>query len=84
MSSMARKTCGQCRNCRHWEKLEVPISQMPNRADHGECKMTTCGETPEIEATIAVAVDYEAYGARLVTAPHFGCVQFEKKERPAQ
>lgn len=37
-----------------------------------------------IAGTLAWAGDGEGYGAELTTAPTFGCVQFRRKEIPAE
>jgi len=78
---------GRCKDCKHWNAagLEWPWAlgftpqgwRLCDRTDNG-CR------TPAASArqSLALAQDAEMYHAWLMTAPDFGCVQFEELTRP--
>jgi hypothetical protein len=68
---------GTCKDCRHWRDPQ-------ERGELGEvwgfCGKADSKDARPVDAsTRAYALDGEAYDARLVTAPDFGCSQFEIK-----
>ena len=63
---------GLCRDCRHWT-ARVFVSY-PTKIRY--CALTESHDGLSVTPTKALACDYEQYGARLVTEPDFGCVQF--------
>jgi hypothetical protein len=65
---------GRCRDCKWWGS--------ERRSDWGQCSAAAMdggkpAHHPETRMLAQDAYDYEAW---LVTAPDFGCVQFEAKE----
>ncbi len=69
---MSDLKCGLCRDCRHWS---VEDAQWCVGIDNGlgHC-MKVREEYPQTKAIVVAQEE-----AELVTAPDFGCVQFEAK-----
>lgn len=69
---------GLCKDCEHWQPLN-PEEESTERRDFGEswgrCKLTGRYDYRPGD-TLALSSDY----GTLVTAPDFGCVQFEAKD----
>lgn len=76
-----------CKNCKHWT-IDPPSSgtyldgsPMNQEPGWGCCEIGSSGNgEADTKETKAYALDYEQYGAKLRTAPDFGCVQFEPKD----
>ena len=70
---------GHCKDCEHWKMEQSPGDE----SDHF-CALTVSedGASKSPRVTLAIARDAEAYWARLITEPNFGCVQFEPKVVP--
>ena len=67
---------GLCKDCKHWQPLPWLVQERRERP--GVCRLirdTTGGST---RAGIALT---ENASASLTTAPDFGCVEFEARER---
>lgn len=63
----------RCENCVWWKSFPRP--------EWGECtKAATNGSNLVHPDSLAEAVDFEGYQARLYTSIRFGCVQWEKKD----
>lgn len=86
---MRRKVAGPpcCADCRHWDRSWPPESYVGvDRRAWGRCRGV--GALPVEAATFDIEghePDDEGRGGDtgdLVTAPTFGCVAFERKERP--
>jgi hypothetical protein len=72
-----------CKNCKHWEDRKGFDENIPEKySEYKSCAIADgkAGEGPIIDGAKAFAVDAEYYYAVLVTAPEFGCNQFEVKE----
>ena len=82
---------GICKNCKHWESS--PETNLPKNLDLGKCRRVKmfwdCTEwgdecddfqrlvKPCCAGEKAFVQDGSDYKAELITAPDFGCVQFE-------
>lgn len=67
----------RCKTCRWWE----PSDHKATPQGYRECRLTlTSNNRHEYPQTLAFSLDDEYYAALLVTAPDFGCVQWEQKE----
>lgn len=87
---------GLCRDCKHWMKPPRICGTPPTRPDMGDCRLGFArlyapdAPWPSVgahglhtEDTLAFAETYNNehdWMAHLVTAPNFGCVQFEAGE----
>ena len=71
-----------CRDCRHWDRTYK--AESPEHSEWGDCLLARedAGESA-VPETLAVAWDAERNHAGLLTAPTFGCVQFEPKREGA-
>jgi hypothetical protein len=85
---------GHCKNCKWWAELQKVIK--PDWDDHlfwqwreevhtarrnwGYCRLAASTNFKANVTTLAYAEDAEGYRASFVTAPDFGCIQFEAKE----
>ena len=79
--------------CRHWhhdrwtpELIELWVEEPSPRFDGwSQCLLAAAGQSQDSyekdvhPTTRAVALDREHYQADLLTAPDFGCTQWEKK-----
>jgi hypothetical protein len=65
---------GNCKDCKHWEASEF-VYVMERDLGVGHCLMAEKG----FPKTKAMAM-YQHDEPCLVTAPDFGCIQFEAKE----
>ena len=63
---------GLCRDCYHWRTRTFLSYTTPVHY----CALTESHDGLCITPTKALACDFEQYGARLITEPDFGCVQF--------
>lgn len=74
---------GHCKDCVWWEidqEAEVLWADILPKGWH-YCRMTiSASDEPEQPTTLAFALDHESYKAELLTAPAFGCIQFEQRE----
>lgn len=62
---------GHCQGCKWWGTHDEP----------GLCRLTERVDGGDVYAdSLAVAHDGEMYWAGLLTAPKFGCVQWEAKD----
>ena len=67
---------GLCRDCRHWAARA--FLSYPTKVRY--CALTESHDGLSITPTKALACDFEQYGARLITEPDFGCVQFASSQ----
>jgi hypothetical protein len=68
---------GRCATCRHWDYKPNPWT--PFKYVMAACQMTRHNGTyPEVEGTLANAFSMEEADSVLMTAPTFGCVQWEE------
>ncbi len=73
----------RCATCRHWHHdkwtLRLATNWFPDDgmrfSGWGECQLARPHEPHP--TTKAIAFDHERYEANLLTAPDFGCVQWE-------
>lgn len=77
---------GLCKDCKHWQaqttkhpsEIVLDDTKYPH---HGFCgKAETYESNPLQGESLALASDTDCFKAYLLTAPSFGCVQFEEKE----
>ncbi len=62
----------RCKNCTWWDYYDD--------VNWAKCNLTETEDgRPLLPQTRAVAKDSEQYAAYLLTAPDFGCIQFEPK-----
>ena len=78
-----------CKDCRFWKTKEsqYPMFETPtgDYGDYRECHIfESRNGQPENQKPMAYAIDQEAYAATLLTAPTFGCPQWEAKEEPPE
>jgi hypothetical protein len=71
---------GHCKDCKWW----VDVYEYDDWGTRGNCELTqrnvdTRGEAHPESLAHSMGTGASSYGA-LVTAPDFGCVQFEPKE----
>jgi hypothetical protein len=68
---------GRCATCKWWLEQEFAAVN-----SWRICDLTVLrgGDAPKYPESRAYAEDAESYRAWLVTAPDFGCVQWERKE----
>ena len=82
-SGREEKHMNQCKNCRWWDRdlrRMTPTQKDTVPSSYGFCEITASGnDKPEYPETLAYGLDYEDYGGILVTAPNFGCVQYEPR-----
>ncbi len=71
------RAIGHCKDCRWWE---LPEGYAPDDGAWGTCiRAGTIDGSPKDRNTLAEAHDGEQYVGYLLTAPAFGCVQWESK-----
>lgn len=71
---------GECRNCRWWDQ-ETDDEPRDDGKAIGNCLLAESSRSyADHPETLAVALDYEGYGGRLLTTEDFGCVQFDARE----
>lgn len=74
---------GCCRDCRWWGEKDNDLlwaGDIRHPTDRHHCMLTYWdGQRPDWSHTKAYAVDGDNFLAILLTAPDFGCVQFEAK-----
>lgn len=67
-----------CQDCKYWRALIGPEYYPEVHRTWGQCSLgASAGGLPAEVHTRAFASDSEEYAASLMTAPDFGCVQFE-------
>jgi len=66
---------GQCKDCDYWDSDgRIKIEGW------GYCKNSiTEDDNPVQPSSIALAIGYLGDDAVLITSPHFGCVQFQRR-----
>ena len=76
---------GRCRDCRWWvvfNRSAVRPEDLNQRISPRVCAlMTISHQWPDHPESKAQACDGDDYLAWVVTAPDFGCIQHEAKER---
>jgi len=74
----------RCKNCKHWgesERAQYRICRIACSRDGDP--MRDVGDDYDLlpnDGALAFALDGSEYSARLITAPDFGCVQWEACE----
>lgn len=74
---------GRCRDCQWWGDDERRYFDGDDRYSDGYrvCRLADSdGVRPCNEQTKAYAIDAESFIGNLLTAPDFGCVQFEARD----
>lgn len=80
----------RCRDCRWWTPGVVTpnalhmeaLSEAAERG-WGLCLLTgSRSNEPEHETTAAFVIEGDRYEGALITAPEFGCTQFQAREEP--
>ncbi len=86
---------GTCKDCKHWHSFAAwweeegqygydspdEVYSEWARRRYGSCNLAESnGDNPKNPETKAIAIDGERYSASLMTAPDFGCNQFQAKD----
>lgn len=71
---------GACRNCRWWDRETNEETRDDGKEAHDCLLAASSRNQADRPETLAVALDYEGYGGRLLTTEDFGCVQFATQE----
>lgn len=72
-----------CATCRWWGTVEIH-SHEPSPKTWKACAQThsVYGKPARLEQGRSIAQDYESYEAILMTAPDFGCNQWQARDEP--
>lgn len=71
----------RCKDCRWWS-TEHRLGWLSDRSDgRGHCERAESEDGQPVDKdSLAYTEDGESYRAILITAPDFGCVQFQARE----